>query len=76
MNFNKKSVGVVLAFLALVIVMSACGNNEEQFIDSEGANELGINFPKLDTTELGAEVIAEFDGGKIKGEEFAKFLRK
>lgn len=74
MSFSKKSEGVVLAFLALVIVMSACGSNEEQFIDSEGANESGINFPKLDTTELGAEVIAEFNGGEITGEEFAKFL--
>lgn len=74
MNFIKRAFLSVLAFMVLVIVISGCGNEEAQFIDAEGANELGIYFPKLDTSELGAEIVAEFDGGAITGEEFAAFL--
>src|SRR5690554_1193502 len=68
---------LVTIFIAAILVMSlaACGNNEENNENIEENEEARIEFPTLDRENLkDDEIVAEFEGGSITGEEFATFL--
>ncbi|MDG5788048.1 peptidylprolyl isomerase [Evansella sp. AB-P1] len=56
----------VLGLLVLMLV-SACSNNNS-------VDETSFGFPELDRSNLGENIVAEYDGGVITGEEFATFL--
>ncbi|WP_179298605.1 foldase protein PrsA [Evansella halocellulosilytica] len=69
-----KMTNMLVVVFAIALLVSACGGNDEESNKAVGETESGIEFPELDQSDLGDEVVAEFDGGEVTGDEFATFL--
>lgn len=73
----------LIAMLALVFLVAACGGKKEDDTSEKTPRENpelpvqseDISFTELDRTGLEADkVIASYEGGELKGDEFAQFL--
>ena len=74
-NMNLRKLVTIFFSAVLVMVLAACGNNDENNENTEENEEARIEFPTLDRENLkDDEIVAEFAGGSITGEEFARFL--
>lgn len=70
---NLRKVSFFFIVTALIAVLAACGNDNDN-AGNESSNEVGtIEFPELDRSDLEG-VVAQFDGGEITGDEFATYL--
>lgn len=73
MSYRK--IWTVVVMVLTIALISACGNGEEESVEPEtNDTDFEITFPTIDRTNLGDNVVAEFEGGTITGEEFATFL--
>lgn len=76
--FKHKRWAILIALIVSVaLVLAACGEKDDEAQD--GLDELpitsDIQFNELDLTGLDADtVIATYDGGEIRGDEFASYI--
>ncbi len=64
-------ISLLFVILILMAVVMACNNSDDT---NDETVETGLEFPVLDRSDLGDNLVAVYDGGEVTGDELAIFL--
>ncbi|OIJ14074.1 hypothetical protein BKP35_07685 [Anaerobacillus arseniciselenatis] len=64
---------IIILFVALILLaaVTACNNSGDT---NDETLETGLEFPVLDRSDLGDNIVAVYEGGEVTGNELATFL--